>query len=44
MALDGDKELYEALLQPLQVAALECQGVDPSYFVVLDDDDDDTPP
>jgi hypothetical protein len=42
MALDGDKELYEELLQPLQVASSECQGVDPSYFVVLDDDD--TPP
>ena len=40
MALEGDKELYEELLKPLQVAASERQRVDPSYFVDLDDDDD----
>ena len=40
MALEGDKELYEQLLQPLQVVMSERRRVDPSYFVDLDDDDD----
>jgi hypothetical protein len=40
VALEGDKELYEELLLPLQVAASDSQGVDPSHFVDLDDDDD----
>ena len=39
VALEGDKELYEKLLQPLQVAASDSQGVDPTHFVDLDDDD-----
>ena len=39
VALEGDKELYEELLQPLQVAASDSQGVDPTHFVDLDDDD-----
>jgi hypothetical protein len=43
VALEGDKELYEELLQPLQVAASECRGVDPTHFVDLDDDDDTLP-
>jgi hypothetical protein len=43
VALEGDKELYEELLQPLQVAASDSQGVDPSHFVDLDDDDDALP-
>ena len=43
MALEGDKELYEEILQPLQVIASQCQGVDPSQFVVLDDEDDSLP-
>jgi hypothetical protein len=43
MALDGDNELYKELMQPLQVASPECQGVDPTHFVDLDDDED-TPP
>ena len=43
VALEGDKELYEELLQPLQVIASQCQGVDPSQFVVLDDEDDSLP-
>jgi hypothetical protein len=41
VALEGDKELYEELLQPLQVAASDSQ--DPSHFVDLDDDDDALP-
>ena len=40
VALEGDKELYEELLLPLQVAASEIQGVNPTHFVDLDDDDD----
>jgi hypothetical protein len=40
MALQGDKELYKELLQPLHVAASESQGADPTHFVDLDDDDD----
>ena len=40
VALEGDKELYEEVLQPLQVIASQCQGVDPSQFVVNDDEDD----
>ena len=40
MALEGDKELYEEILKPLQVAALECDGIDPTDFVELDDDED----
>jgi hypothetical protein len=43
VALEGDKELYEELLQPLQVIALQCEGVDPSQFVVLDDENDSLP-
>ena len=43
MALEGDKELYKELLQPLQVIASQCEGVDPSQFVVLDDEDDNLP-
>jgi hypothetical protein len=42
VALEGDKELYEELLQPLQVAASTSQ-VDPTHFVELDDDDDTLP-
>jgi hypothetical protein len=38
VALEGDKELYDELLLPLQVAASDSQGVDPSHFVDLDDD------
>jgi hypothetical protein len=44
VALEGDKELYKELLQPLQVAASECHGVDPTHFVDLDDNDDDVLP
>ena len=40
VALEGDKELYEELLQPLQVAASECEGIDPTHYVDLDDDED----
>jgi hypothetical protein len=40
MGLEGDKELYEELMQPLQVAASDCQGIDPTHFVDLDDDND----
>jgi hypothetical protein len=40
VALEGDKELYDELLQPLQVAASEYHGIDPTRFVDLDDDDD----
>jgi hypothetical protein len=40
MVLEGNNEFYEELLQPLQVAASECQGVDPTHFIDLDDDDD----
>jgi hypothetical protein len=43
VALEGDKELYDELLQPLQVIASQCQGVDPSQFVVLDDENDTLP-
>ena len=43
MALEGDKELYEELLQPLQVARSDSQGVDPTQFVDFDDDDDTLP-
>ena len=43
MALEGDKELYEEVLLPLQVAASERHGVDPTYSVDLDDDDDTVP-
>jgi hypothetical protein len=43
VALEGDKELYEELLLPLQVAASAGQGVDPTHFVDLDDDDDTLP-
>ena len=43
MALEGDKELYKELLQPLHVIASQCQGVDPSQFVVHDDEDDTLP-
>ena len=43
MALEGDKELYEELLQPLQVIASQCQDVDPSQFQVLDDEDETLP-
>ena len=40
VALEGDKELYEEFLHPLQVVTSESQGVDPTHFVDLDDDDD----
>ena len=40
MAFEGDKELYEEILHPLQVAASESQGVDPTHFVDLNDDND----
>jgi hypothetical protein len=43
VALEGDKELYEELLQPLHVAASESQGGYTSHFVDLDDDDDALP-
>ena len=43
MALEGDKDLYEEILQPLQVTSSECRGVDPSHFVDLDDDDETLP-
>ena len=43
MALEGDKELYEELLLPLQVAASDSQGVVRTHFVDLDDDDDALP-
>ena len=43
VALEGDKELYEELLQPLQVARSDSQGVDPTQFVDFDDDDDTLP-
>jgi hypothetical protein len=43
VTFEEDKELYEELLQPLQVAGSECQGVDPTHFVDLDDDDDTLP-
>ena len=43
MALEGDKELYEEILHPLQVAASESQGVGPTHTVDLDNDDDALP-
>ena len=43
MPLEVDKKMYEELLQPLHVAAPQCQGVDPTYIVDLDDDEDITP-
>jgi hypothetical protein len=43
VALEGDKELYEELLQPLQVGLSDSQGADPTQFVDLDDDDDTLP-
>ena len=43
MALEGDKELYEELLQPLAVTASQCHGLNPSHFVDLDDDNDALP-
>jgi hypothetical protein len=43
VALEGDNELYEELLIPLQVAASEHHRVDTTYFVDLDDDDDTVP-
>jgi hypothetical protein len=43
VALEGDKELYEELLMPLQVATSERHVVDPTYFVDIDDDDDTVP-
>jgi hypothetical protein len=43
VALEGDKELYEELLQPLQVAASDSQWVDPAHFVDLDDNDNTLP-
>jgi hypothetical protein len=43
VALEGDKELYEELLLPLQVAASDSHGIDPSHFVDLDDNDDALP-
>jgi hypothetical protein len=44
VALEGDKELYDKVLQPLQVAVSDSQGVDPTHFVDLNDDDDTLPP
>ena len=44
MALEGDKELYKEILHPLQVAASESQGVDPTHVADLDDDNDDALP
>ena len=41
VALEGDKELYEELLHPLQVARSEGRGIDSTHFEDLDDDDDD---
>ena len=43
VALEGDKELYEEILQPLQVAASDSQRVDLTHFVDLDDEDDTLP-
>jgi hypothetical protein len=43
VALEGDKELYEELLQPLRVATSESHDVDPTHFLDLDDDDDTLP-
>jgi hypothetical protein len=40
VALEGDKELYKEILHPLQVAASDCEGIDPAHFVDLDDDED----
>ena len=44
VALEGDKELYEEILHPIQVAASESLGVDPTHVVDLDEDDDDALP
>ena len=43
MAFGGDKELYEEILHPLQVAASEFEGVDQTHVVDLDDYDDALP-
>jgi hypothetical protein len=43
VALEGDKELYDEVLQPLQVIVSQCQGVDPSQFVANDNEDDTLP-
>ena len=43
MALEGDKELYEELLQPLAVKVSQCHRLNPSQFVDLDDDNDALP-
>ena len=43
VALEGDKELFEELLQPLAVKASQCHRLDPSQFVDLDDDEDALP-
>ena len=44
MALEGDKKLFEEILHPIQVAASESQGVDPTHAVNLDEDEDDALP
>ena len=44
MALEGDKELYEEILHPIQVAATESLGVGPTHVVNLDEDEDDALP
>ena len=43
VALEGDQELYEELLQPLQVIPSDCQRVDPSQFANFDDDEETLP-
>ena len=43
MALEGDKDLYEEHLLPLQVAASDSHGINLSRVVDLDDDDDALP-
>ena len=44
VALEGDKELYEEILHPIQVAATESLGVGPTHVVNLDEDEDDALP
>ena len=40
VALEGDKELYEEILHPLQAAATESQWADPTHYADLSEDDD----
>ena len=35
VALEGDKEIYEKLLLPFQLAASELRGVDPTHMLTL---------